>query len=128
MRKLTFACFVAVRVIWMSFAFVAREWKRELVNMLETPLIIINMSSMHFNFLPFHLKGITIAHMVHILERETLCHEIVVLTHVCHMLVVASLMHTIFMLMALSLAMIRDGLTDHVFPRVDIVHHARMAM
>ena len=82
---------------------------------------------MHFNFLLFHLKGITIAHMVHILERGVLCHDTMDLIHVLHMLVVASLIHTIFMLMALSLAMIRDGLTDHVFPGVDIVHHARMA-
>jgi hypothetical protein len=27
-RKFTFACFVAVRVAWMSFAFGGREWRR----------------------------------------------------------------------------------------------------
>ena len=108
MRKLTFTCFVAVRVTWMIFVFVAREWKREVVNMLETPLIIINMSSMHFalSFHLFLLMGIIIPHMIHILEIEALCHETVVLTHVCHMLVVASLMHTIFRIMVLCLAIL----------------------
>jgi hypothetical protein len=37
-RKSTFACFMTVQVIWMSFVFDAREWRRDMWTVMSPPL------------------------------------------------------------------------------------------
>jgi hypothetical protein len=82
-----------MQVIWMSFAFRAREWRRGVWTMLETH---IKMSSLIFRLilaLMLHLTlllmlclvslmDLTIAHMVLVYERVTLCQDALVLTHI----------------------------------------------
>jgi hypothetical protein len=97
--KLLFACFVVVLVTWMSFASGARELRRGALCMLET---YIMMSSLIFHLililmlrlaLPLvhyliSLMDLTIAHMVLIHERTTLCLNDLVTAHVLIMVIV----------------------------------------
>jgi hypothetical protein len=66
-RKFTYACFVAVRVTWISFVFDAREWRRSVLIMLETR-IIMSSSIFRLTFLLvlclIFLMDLAMAHMV----------------------------------------------------------------
>jgi hypothetical protein len=81
----TLVCFMAVRVIWMSFSFGAREWRSDMWTMLETHII---MSSLifHLAFLLMlcliFLMDIIITHMVLADKRVALYLDALVLTHV----------------------------------------------
>jgi hypothetical protein len=89
----TLACFVAAWVTWLSFAFDAKEWGRGMWIMLETHIM---RSSLIFHLvltLVFHLAlllvlchvslmDLTIAHMVLVHERTTLCLDALVTAHV----------------------------------------------
>jgi hypothetical protein len=111
-----FACFVVVRVIWMSFAFDERELRGGVLSMLETHIV---MSSLMFHLslilvfrltrtLVFHLAlfhvlclalllvlclsslmGLTITHMVWVHERTTLCVDALDTTHVLIVVIVS---------------------------------------
>jgi hypothetical protein len=79
--------FVAVLVTWMSFASVVRELRRGILSMLET---LIVMSSLIFHLISTLVLGLalllllcltslmdlTIAHMVLVHERTTLCLDV----------------------------------------------------
>jgi hypothetical protein len=111
-----FACFVVVRVIWMSFAFDERELRGGVLSMLETHIV---MSSLMFHLglilvfrltrtLVFHLAlfhvlclalllvlslsslmGLTITHTVWVHERTTLCVDALDTTHVLIVVIVS---------------------------------------
>jgi hypothetical protein len=74
--KFTFACFVAVWVTWMSFAFSASEWIRGMWTILETH-IMMSLLIFHLIFLlvlrPVFLMDLTITNMVLVHERVDLC-------------------------------------------------------
>jgi hypothetical protein len=127
-RKLLFTCFVVVHVTWMSFAFVVRELRRDALTMLET---YIMMSSLIFHLalsLVFHLAlllvlclisliDLTIANMVLVHKRTTLCPGALVMAHI---LIVVIIFHVgpIFLLEDLTRTLSPGAWTVHIFPVV----------
>jgi hypothetical protein len=93
------ACFVVMLVTWMSFTSDARESRRDALSMLETRIM---MSSLIFYLvltLVLHLAHVivlclisfmdlTIAHMVLVHERTTLCLDALVMIHVLIVVIV----------------------------------------
>jgi hypothetical protein len=86
-----FACFVAMLVTWMSFAFVARELRRTALTMLETHIVV---SSLIFRLILtlvpclVSLMDQTITHMVLLYERTALCLNALVTAHVLIMVII----------------------------------------
>jgi hypothetical protein len=80
-----FACFMVVLVTWISFASVARELRRDALTMLQTHIM---MSSLIFHLVLtlvlylISLIDLTIAHMILVHEKTTLCLDTLVMTHV----------------------------------------------
>jgi hypothetical protein len=118
--KLLFAYFVAVLITWMSFAFGTRELRRGVLIMLETHIV---MSSLIFRpvlilvLCLIYLMDLTIAHMVLVHERITLCRDALVITHVL-IVVIISLVGMIFLLESLTSTLSPDSWMIHVFPVV----------
>jgi flagellar biosynthesis protein FlhB len=143
-RKPLCACFVAVLVIWMSFASGGRELRGSMLSMLETHIV---MSSLMFRLVlilmfrltltpvllltPSHmlcltlllvlclssLMDLTIAHMVLVHERTALSLDALVTAHV---LIVVTVYHVglVFLLEGHFLTLSRDIWTVHTFPIV----------
>jgi hypothetical protein len=120
-----FECFVAVLVIWMSFASIERGLRRDVLSMLETHIVM--------SFLSFHLvhtlvlcptlllvlclmslMDLTIAHMILVHERTTLCLDAFDTAHVLIMVIV-SRVGLVFLLELLTLTLSPDTETIHVF-------------
>jgi hypothetical protein len=83
-KKFIFAYFVAVRVTWVSFAFGAREWRRDMWTMLETHIMMSLLIFCLTFLLVLHLiflMDLTIAHMALVHERVVLCLDALVSTH-----------------------------------------------
>jgi hypothetical protein len=126
-----FACFVAMLVTWMSFASDAGELRRETLSMLE---IHIMMSSLIFCLvltLVLHLThllmlflvslmDLTIAHMVLVHERITLCLDALVMGHVLIMMIVSHV-GMVFLLESFTPALSPDTWMVHSFPIVILV-------
>jgi hypothetical protein len=118
--KLLFAYFVAVLVTWMSFASGTRELRRGVLIMLETHIV---MSSLIFRpvlilvLCLVYLMDLTIAHMVLVHERITLCRDALVMTHIL-IVVIVSLVGMIFLLESLTSTLSPDTWMIHVFPVV----------
>jgi hypothetical protein len=119
---------VAVRVTWMSFAFGAREWRRDALIMLET-LIVMSLLIFYLVLLLVlrlvSFMDLTIAHMILVHERMTLCLDALVTAHVL-IVVIVPRVGTVFLLEGLTLALSRDIWTVHVFPVVAHVPLAQM--
>jgi hypothetical protein len=117
---LLFACFVVVRVIWVSFAFDERELRGGVLSMIETHivmsslifrLVLILMFRLAFTLMLllalFHvlclslLMNLTIAHMVLVHERTALCLDA---SDTAHVLIVVIVSHT-------GLVSLLEGLT-----------------
>jgi hypothetical protein len=116
----TLACFVTVRVTWMSFTFGVREWRRGVWTMLETHIIMSSLIFCLIFLLMLHLlflMDLTIAHMVLVHKRVALCLDTLVLTHVLIMVIVP-LVGTVLPLEVPILTLSRVTLTIHVFPVV----------
>jgi hypothetical protein len=102
----------------MSFASIARESRRDALIMLE---IHIAMSSLFFYLiliLMLHLisfMDLTIAHMVLVHERITLCLDNLVTAHVL-IVVIVSRVGIVFLLEGLMLTLSPDTQTVHIFP------------
>jgi hypothetical protein len=105
-----FSYFVAVLVTWMSFASNARELRRCALTMLETHIM---MSSLifhlaHLLMLCFiSLMDLTIAHMVLVHEKTTLCLDALVTAHVL-IVVIVFRVGLVFLLECLTLTLSRD--------------------
>jgi hypothetical protein len=111
---LLFACFVAVRVIWMSFAFDEKELRKGTMSMLETHIMMSSLIcrlilllvlclalTLVIRLVLFHvlclalllvlclslLKDLTIAHMVWVHERTALCLDTLDTAHVLIMVI-----------------------------------------
>jgi hypothetical protein len=117
-RKFTFSCFVAMRVTWMSIAFVTREWRRCVWTMLETH-IMMSLLIFHLTFhLVLHLiflMDLTIAHMILIHERVVLCLDALMLTHAL-IVVFVPRVGMVFLLEVSILTLSWVALTVHAFP------------
>jgi hypothetical protein len=112
---LLFACFVVVRVIWMSFAFDEREFRRGAMSMLETHIMMSSLichlvlilmfclaHTLMLRLALFHvfclalffvlclssLMDLTIAHMVWVHERIALCLDTLDMAHVLIVVIV----------------------------------------
>jgi hypothetical protein len=125
------ACFVVMLVTWMSFTSDARESRRDALSMLETRIM---MSSLIFYLvltLVLHLAHVivlclisfmdlTIAHMVLVHERTTLCLDALVMIHV---LIVVIVPHVgmVFLLEGHSLTLSPDTWTVYIFPVMVLV-------
>jgi hypothetical protein len=109
---------VAVLVTWMSFASFARELRR---GALITPETNIVMSSLIFHLVLIlvlrliSFMNLTIAHMVLVHKRKTLCLEALVTAHVL-IVVIISRVGLVFPLEGLTLTLSPDTWTVHVFP------------
>jgi hypothetical protein len=113
---LLFACFVAMRIIWMSFAFGGRELRGGVLSMLETHIVMSSLIcrlvlilvfrlalTLVLHLALFHvlclalllmlclssLMDLTIAHMVLVHERTTLSLDALVTTHVLIVVIVS---------------------------------------
>jgi hypothetical protein len=128
-----FACFVAVRVTWMSFVSNARELRRGILIMVETHII---MSSLIFHLILIlvlclaltlvlclalilvlclsSLMDLTIAQMVFVHERTALSLDALVMAHVIIMVIVSHI-GLVFPLEGLTLTLSQDTWTVHVF-------------
>jgi hypothetical protein len=111
---------VAVLVTWMSFASVIRELRRDALIMLETHIV---MSSLIFRLILVlvlqlaSLMDLTIAHMVLVHERITLCLDALVIAHIL-IVVIVSHVGLVFLLEGLTLTLNSDTLIGHIFPIV----------
>jgi hypothetical protein len=117
-RKCTFACFLAVQVTWMIFAFVAREWRRGVWAILETHIMMSLLISRDILLLMLHLisfMDLTIAHMVLVHERIALCLDTLVMAHVL-ILVIVPHVGIVFLLEVLIHTLSRAALMVHAFP------------
>jgi hypothetical protein len=87
-----FACFVAVLVTWMSFAFDIRDLRGGALSMLETHIVmsslifhlltlVLRLALLHALFLNY-LMDLTIAHMGLVHERTALSLDSLVAAHV----------------------------------------------
>jgi hypothetical protein len=127
-REFLFTCFVVMWVTWMSFASVARESRRGALTMLETH---IAMSLLIFRLVLLLILrlisfiDLTIAHMVLVDERTTLCLDTLVMTHVLAMVIVPRV-GTVFLLEGFTLALSPDTWMVHIFPIM--VHVQRVQM
>jgi hypothetical protein len=129
-----FTCFVVVRVIWMSFSFDERELRRGMLSMLETHIVMSSLISRLVLILVFRLActlvlrlaffhvlylssliDLTIAHMVLVHERTTLCLDALNTAHILIVMIV-SRVGLVFLLEGLTLTLSRDIWTAHVFP------------
>jgi hypothetical protein len=141
---LLFACFVAVRVIWMSFASGGRELRGGVLSMLETHIVMSSLICRLILILVFRLALTLVLHLAlfHMLcltllfmlclsslmdltiTRMVLIHEItalslnaLVMTHVL-VVVIVSRVDLVFLLEGPSPTLSRDIWTTHVFPIV----------
>jgi hypothetical protein len=104
----------------MSFASVARELKRCTFIMLETHIMMSSLIFCLVLILVLNLTSLldlTIAHMVLVHERTVLCLNNLVTAHVL-IVVIISHVGPVFMLEDLTLTLILDTWTVHVFPVV----------
>jgi hypothetical protein len=115
----------------MSFAFVTRELRRGALSILETHIM---MSSLIFCLVLtlmlrlthllvlclIFLKDLTIAHMILVHERITLCLDALVTAHVL-IAVIVSHVGMVFLLQSLTPALSLDTWTVHIFPIVDLI-------
>jgi hypothetical protein len=133
-RKLLFACFVVVQVIWMSFAFDERELRRCAMSMLETHImmsyliyrlvlilvfclartLVIRLTLFHVLCLALilvlclsSLIDLTITHMVLVHERTALCLDALDMAHALTMVIVFRV-DLVFLLEGLTLTLSRD--------------------
>jgi hypothetical protein len=125
------ACFVVMLVTWMSFTSDARESRRDALSMLETRIM---MSSLIFYLvltLVLHLAHVivlclisfmdlTIAHMVLVHERTTLCLDALVMIHVLIVVIVPHV-RMVFLLEGHSLTLSPDTWTVYIFPVMVLV-------
>jgi hypothetical protein len=125
-EELLFTCFVAMLVTWMCFASIARELRRCALIMVG---IYIAMSLLIFRLiliLVLHLilllvlclasfMDLTIAHMVLVHERATLCLDGLVTAHV-PIMVIVSRVGVVYLLESLTLTLSQDTWTVHIFP------------
>jgi hypothetical protein len=126
-----FACFMAMLVTWMSFAFGARELRRDILTMLETHIV---MSSLIFclNLILVlclaltlvlclsSLMDLTIAHMVLVQKRIALCLDALETAHVLIMMII-SCVGLVFLQEGFTPILSQDTWTVHVFPVVVLV-------
>jgi hypothetical protein len=105
-----FACFVAVLITWMSFTSAVRELRRCAFIMPETNIV---MSSLIFHLIIILMRclasfmDLTIAHMVLVHERTSLCLDTLVTAHVLIMVIVSHV-DPIFLLEGLTLTLSPD--------------------
>jgi hypothetical protein len=128
--------FVAVRVIWMSFAFDERELRRGALSMLETYIMMSSLICHLVLILVFHLArtlvlwftlfhvlclsslmDLTISHMVLVHERTTSRLDALVMAHVL-VVVNVSCAGLVFLLEGPTHIFSRDTWMVHVFPIV----------
>jgi hypothetical protein len=104
----------------MSFASITRESRRDALIMLETH---ITMSSLIFclDLIPvlrlISFMELTIAHMILVHERTTLCPDAFITAHIS-IVVIDSHVGTVFLLEGSILTLSLDTLTVHIFPIV----------
>jgi hypothetical protein len=143
-RKLLCACFMAVLVTWMSFAFDGRELRGGVLSMLETHIVmsllifclvlilmfrlaltlVLLLAPSHVLCLAFllvlclsSLMDLTIAHMVLVHERTALSLDALATAHVLIMVTV-SRVGLVFLMEGPFPTLSRDIWTVHVFPIV----------
>jgi hypothetical protein len=110
----------------MSFSFDAKEWRRGVLIMLET-LIVMSLLIFHLVLHLIYFMDLTIAPMVLVHERIALCLDTLVTTHV-HIVVIVPRVGTVFLLEGLTLTLSQDTWTIHIFPivvRVPLVQMVR---
>jgi uncharacterized protein YjeT (DUF2065 family) len=123
-----FTCFVAVLVTWMSFASGTRELRRGVLTMPKTHIVMSSLIFCHVLTLVLSLApllvlclislmDLTIAHIVWVHERTTLCLHALVMTHVLIMVIVSRI-GLAFVLEGLALTLSPDTWMVHVFPVV----------
>jgi hypothetical protein len=109
---------MAVWVTWMSFTFGAREWRRVVLIMLETHIMMSSsIFSLTFLLMPrlIFLMDLTIAHMVLVHERVVLCLDALMSTYAFIMVFVPRV-GLVFTLEVSILTLSRVALTVHTFP------------
>jgi hypothetical protein len=117
-RKLLFACFVVVLVTWMSFVYVTKELRR---GALITPETHIVMSSLIFCLVLIlvprltSFMDLTIAHMVLVHERTTLCLDDLITVYVLIVMIVSHV-GPVFLFEGLVLTLSPDTWMVHAFP------------
>jgi VanZ family protein len=128
-----FACFLAVLVSWMSFAFGVRELRRDTLIMLETHIVMSSLISCLVLTLVFHLiltlmlrlalllvlclvsfMDLATAHMVLVHGRIALYIDTLVTAHVL-IVGIVSCIGMVFLLESLTPSLSPDTWTVHVF-------------
>jgi hypothetical protein len=126
-----FACFMAMLVTWMSFAFGVRESRRGALIMLETHVM---MSSLIFCLVLtlvlclahllvlclISLMDLTMAHMALVRERIALFLDTFVMPHVLIVVIISRIV-MVFLLEGLTPTLSPDTWTVHIFPIVALV-------
>jgi uncharacterized protein YjeT (DUF2065 family) len=124
----TLACFVAMRVTWTSFDFVARELRRGALITLETHtmmsclifrliLILVLHLALLLMLCLISLMNLTIAHMALVHKRIALWLDTLVMAHVL-IVVIVSRVGLVFLVEGLTPTLSPDTWTVHAFPVV----------
>jgi hypothetical protein len=138
-----FRCFVAVPITWMSFVLGVRELRRSVLIMLETHIMMSSLIFCLVLILEFRfaltlelcfallfmlclvsLMDLTIAYMVLVHERTTLCLDILDMAHVI-IVVIISRVAPIFLLELLTPTLSPDIWTVHIPPSWFMSHSAK---
>jgi hypothetical protein len=104
-------------ITWMSFASVTRELRRGALIMLETHIVMSSLIFRLILILMLYLSSfmdLTIAHMVLVHKRTTVCLDALVMTHVI-IVVIISHVGPVFLLEGLILTLSPDTWTVHAF-------------
>jgi hypothetical protein len=123
-----FTCFVVMPVTWMSFASSTRGLRGCALIMTETHIVmsflIFRLALSLTLFLALllmlclsSLMDLTIAHMVLVHERITLCLDVLITAHTS-IVVIVSHIGLVFLLEGLALTLSRDTWVVHIFPIV----------
>jgi hypothetical protein len=121
----------------MSFASSIRELRRGVLIMMETHIVMSSLIFRLILILMLHLAlllmlclvsqmDITIAHMVLVCERTTLCLDALVMAHVL-IVVIISCVGLVFLLEGLTLTLSQDIWTVHVFSIMVLIPLGQMA-
>jgi uncharacterized protein YjeT (DUF2065 family) len=117
---------MAMLVTWMSFVSVVRELRRDALTLLETHIVmsywifcLVLTLMLHLTLLLVlclvTLMDLTMAHMVLVHERTSLCLDSLVTAHVL-IVVIISRIGLVFLLEGLTLTLSPNTWTVHVLP------------
>jgi hypothetical protein len=108
----------------MRFDYARNSYRDEFIDFLLILILSLRLTLLLMLYLA-SLMDLTIAHMVLVHERTTLCLDALVTAHVLIMMII-SYVELVFLLEGLTITLSRDIWTVHIFPVVVLVPLGQM--